>query len=164
MDRQEVTTALRELARAAGRLALLLAGEAVEEPAATDAHLETEPWTSPTREMEPVVVHGEEDLEAALGRGHGALVQEGNGSLAAIRWSDVERLRNLAVALAGDVALEAAHAGVRGSRSAVDAMLRRAFEALTTAAEDCGLAAPAAEFVAAAARFSELDSRSGEWR
>jgi hypothetical protein len=159
VERAEARAALLELARAAERVARLLLEEpwppaAVEEPA----------WRSPTRGLEPVVVAGEEDLEDALRRGHQVLVGDGSGSLVAVAWGGEERLRHLAVTLAGDVALEAAHAGVQGSRGAVDAMLRRGFEALALAASEAGLRVPTAAFVAAAGRFSELDARGAEWR
>lgn len=159
MERVETRAALLDLARAAERLADLLA-EGVAAPAPAEPPV----WRSPTLGLEPIMVEGEEDLESALGRGHGVLVGEGGGGLLMIAWSDGERLRHLALTLAGDVALEAANAGVQGSRAAVDAMLRRAFGALEVASRECGHPVPAAEFVAAAARFSELDSRSAEWR
>ncbi len=160
MERAETRVALMELARAAERLAELLGGEGEPPPAAGE-----EPaWHSPARDLEPVVVAGEEDLVNALERGHPVLVGEGAGWLVALGWSAGERLRHLATALVGDVALEAAHAAVQGSRGAVDGMLGRCYEVLGAAAADAGLPVPRAEFIAAATAFSELDSRGSEWR
>jgi hypothetical protein len=163
MDRVEIRAALLDLSRAADRVAQLLGGaptpEMVAQPVSNNPA-----WRSPTMDMEPVVVQGEDDLQEAFARGHRLLVQDGAGGLQEVTWGDAEWLGRLALTLVGDVALEAAHAGVQGSRSAVDAMLRRSFAALEVAAGECGLTVPATDFISATARFAELDSRSAEWR
>lgn len=162
MDGVEVSAALRELARAAVHLAGLFDGGGVAprpaEPAETDA------WRSPTRDLQPVVVAGEEDMAAALGRGHQCIVGGGEGGFVASALPDEERLVLLAVTLAGDAALEAAHAGLSSNAASVDAMLARGFVALTESAAAAGLAVPREAFIAAAGRFDELKCRGSEWR
>lgn len=163
MDRIEVVAVLRELAGAALRLAELLAvsGEAAAEEAGAAPGAR---WRSPTRDLEPVVVRGEEDLAAALGRGHASLVTPGDGGLVPVEVSVEQEVRLLAVALAGDVALEAAHAGLGASGTAVDAMLAKGLRVLSAKAAAAGVAVPRDLFVAAASRFPELDQRGAEWR
>lgn len=155
----EAAAALRELSRAAARLAMALdSGE-------PDAACRDEPgWRSPTRDLEPVIVRGEEDLAGALGRGHACLVHGGKGGFVARIVGDEERVRLLAVALAGDVALEAAHAKVHSSATALDAMLERGLAALAENAASAGLATPRDFYVAAMARFPELELRGAKWR
>jgi hypothetical protein len=158
MDQIDTAEALRDLARAATRLADLLVPAAVE-PAAAETW-----WRSPTLGLEPIVVLGEEDLPAALARGHAAIVHPGSGGFQPPVFSADGRIRHLAVALVGDVALEAAHSGVRGSGSAVDAMLARGLAVLSAAAMEAGVGVPAEVFLGAAERFPELDARGDEWR
>ena len=158
MQQIETVEALRDLARAAARLADLLVPPAVETAAAEAV------WRSPTRDLEPIVVLGEEDLPGALGRGYMAIVHPGAGGFQAPVFSPDGRIRHLAVALVGDVALEAAHSGVSGSGSAVDAMLARGLAVLSAAAVEAGVGVPAEVFLGAAERFSELDARGAEWR
>jgi hypothetical protein len=164
MDNEEIRAALLNLSRAADRLAQVLGGAPSSPAIVAQPASITPAWRSPTLDLEPVVVLGEDDLHEAFARGHRLLVHDGAGGLQEVTWGDAERLGRLALTLVGDVALEAAHAGVQGSRSAVDAMLRRSFAALEAAAGECGLEVPAAEFISATAQFSELDSRSAEWR
>ena len=164
MRTDETRAALLELSRAADRLASLLTDEVLAEELEAFARPASKGWVSPTVALEPVVVMGEQDLASALQRGHTCLVVDGPGGLVSADWSEEERLRLLAVSLAGDVALEAAHAGVTGSRSAVDSMLRRGFEILVAAALAAALPTPTVDFIASVGRFSELDARGAEWR
>jgi hypothetical protein len=159
MERIDVAAALRELAGAAARLADLL-GAPDDGPSTVSV---TE-WRSPTRALEPIVVAGEEDLPIALGRGHACLVTPGDGGFSPVEVSDEKRVQLLAVALVGDVALEAAHSGLGESASAVDAMLAKGFSVLASSAADAGVSVPRDLYVAAAMRFPELDTRGGEWR
>jgi hypothetical protein len=158
MEQIETITALRDLARAASRLAELLL------PCAVDAAAGEGGWRSPTLDLQPVVVLGEEDLPHALGRGHAALVHAGTGGFRSREFSTEGRIRHLAFALVGDVALEAAHSGVNASGSAVDAMLARGLALLSAAAAEAGVGVPAEAFLEAAERFPELDARGAEWR
>jgi hypothetical protein len=121
-------------------------------------------WRSPTLDLAPVVVLGEDDLPAALARGHPAIVHPGTGGMQAPGLAADVRIRHLAIALVGDVALEAAHSGVSGSGSAVDAMLGRGLAVLSAAAVEIGVGVPAEVFLGAAERFPELDARGAEWR
>jgi hypothetical protein len=154
----ETMDALRDLASAASRLADLLV------PLVIETLQPDEGWQSPTRDLEPIVVLGEEDLPGALRRGHGAIVHAGAGGFQAPVLSADGRIRHLAVALVGDVALEAAHSGVSGSGIAVDAMLARGLAVLSAAAVESGVGAPAEVFLGAAQRFLELDARGAQWR
>lgn len=161
MDPKITADALRDLARAASRLAELLGGAGpelvMEEP--SDAG-----WRSPTLDLQAVVVSGEEDLAGALGRGHRCLVNDAAGGLAAVWLNDGERIRHLAVTLVGDVALEAAHAGLTASGTMVDGMLAKGFDVLAAAAEAAAVPVPAELYVSSADRFPELNARGARWR